>query len=543
MNNLKLLFVSLIAVLAGNEASAQFSASEYLDINQIKASHMVHGDMWYNPGTGQPECEYPKGTGKHANYAGGLWLSGLDNAGNMRAATTLFRTRGLDFMPGPLDAMDTISLAASTNWARIWKIDARIIGDFMLLYKSGGAAAITASKFDIIKEWPAKGNIDAKGYAGAALTISDDMAPFVDANSDGIYNWRDGDYPKIKGDQMLWWVINDNGTIHTMSKGKAMKIEIHIAAYAYNRGSAVDRMLFYEYTLLNKSDQDYTNFRLANWTDTDLGNPFDDYIGIDSAYRMGVTFQGDVDGPNGLNSYGANAPIAGFSLVEMPGDTCLKTKMPIGSITTFRGSISGPLRDPVAVQQFYNYMNSMDADANPMGLVRSTERFFSDMKFTSCDTLLSYKYMPSDKRYTLSSSGITFPKNTNAKYSMIFMVTDTNQHICPNLKYDELRGLADTAWRIYCNPLPLSISNQSLANKTFHIYPNPAETILYLQTFGKQNKDETIRVIDALGKTIVLPVSHNADKYAIDISHLAAGIYSVLYFDSESQSTQTFVKQ
>ncbi|MCC6186841.1 MAG: hypothetical protein IT256_06790, partial [Chitinophagaceae bacterium] len=128
MKNLKIYCIALIAGIASLQAKAQFAASENLDINLIKANHMVQGDMWYNPGTGQPECEYPKGTGKHASFAGGVWLSGKDNASNVRVAATLFRTLGMDFRPGPLDAMDTISFATSTDWARIWKVDASTIG-------------------------------------------------------------------------------------------------------------------------------------------------------------------------------------------------------------------------------------------------------------------------------------------------------------------------------------------------------------------------------------------------------------------------------
>jgi hypothetical protein len=34
-------------------------------------------------------------------------------------------------------------------------------------------------------------------------------------NGDGHYNCLQGDYPLIKGDQIIWWVFNDNYNKHT----------------------------------------------------------------------------------------------------------------------------------------------------------------------------------------------------------------------------------------------------------------------------------------------------------------------------------------
>lgn len=208
MKNYKQLFTSLLLLGSSLSATAQalFSTRENLDINHFNVGHMVHGDMWYDPSTFTPACEYPKGTGKHASYLASLWMAGKDDLGNLHLSAQTYRSLGADYWPGPLDAIGSLSISTSTKWAKIWKVNATTIAEFKSLFASGGSAALTAAKFDVIKEWPAKGNIDAKGNAGAGLTITNEMAPFEDVNMDGIYNWKDGDYPKIKGDQMLWWV-------------------------------------------------------------------------------------------------------------------------------------------------------------------------------------------------------------------------------------------------------------------------------------------------------------------------------------------------
>lgn len=532
----------LLCSLLASSAQAQtlFSAGEYLDINQIKANHLVHGDMWYDAAKNLPSMEFPQGSGKHAGFAGGLWLSGVDNSGGIRVASTLYRSSGADFMPGPLDAADTIDYATSEKWARIWKINYADIKIFLAL-STKTTSTIPAS----ILEWPAKGNIHAKGNAGAVLSISTDMAPFVDVDADGIYNPLNGDYPKMKGDQMLWWTINDNGMPHTMSKSLAMKVEVHVAAYAYQRYSAVDRMLFYEYTIHNKSAENYTNFRLANWSDVDLGNPEDDYIGIDSSHRMAIAFNAFEDGMNGKNSYGKNPPIAGLSIVDMPGDICGITKIPLGSITTFERSASGSLRDPSTSVEFSNYMNAKDASGLPMGSkLGPVMNLFYDIKpgYSVCDTIAAYKDPLTDRRFVLTTNGFDLPANSNAKVVFAFMVTDTNAHICPGIKMNEILELADTAWKVYCNPLPLKTKESTVAKNTLSLYPNPAQTILYISTGKNTTANENIRVIDALGKTIQVPMVKNADKFEVNINSLAAGVYSVVYYDGEQTSATSFVK-
>lgn len=539
----------LFLVATGGNAWAQTAAKSSidLDINQIRARHMLNGDMWYTPGTNLPGLEFPKGTNKHASFAGGLWISALDNAGEIRAAATLFSIHGFDFVPGVLNADDSITKASSDNWDRFWKVEATTIVDFIADYKKGGAAAITDIKYDVIKQWPAAGNVDAKGSAGASLpellsVVSDPQyfAPFVDANSDGKYNWKDGDYPKIKGDQMLWYSIADNGPAHIISKSPALKVEVHIAAYAYKRYSAVDRMLFYEYTVHNKSDQNYTNFRLGNWSDADLGNPSDDYIAVDSSHRMAIEFNAEIDGPNGANTYGAHAPITGFSIVEEPGDTYPGAMKSLGSMTTFEGTAIGPLKDPGNKEDFSNYMNGKDAQGNPFPMKQSEVPliYITYPLVDVCDSIWKYGR---DRRYIINSNGFNLDAGKSAKVAMVFMVTDTNGHICPDLKMKELFDLADTAWKVYYNPLPLSNREISIAKSKLEIFPNPAHTTLYV-TMPNSNKANAITVTDALGRSIAVPTIKNADKFELNISALANGIYSIMLSDGENAYTQNFIK-
>ena len=82
-----------------------FTTKEYLDINNIRAAQLVHGDMWWDPATSAPQCEYPKGSGKHVGFAASLWMAGYDSQGQLKVAAQTYRSDGNDYWPGPITSV------------------------------------------------------------------------------------------------------------------------------------------------------------------------------------------------------------------------------------------------------------------------------------------------------------------------------------------------------------------------------------------------------------------------------------------------------
>jgi hypothetical protein len=85
------------------------------------------------------------------------------------------------------------------NYDKIWKVSYTDINNFITAFNSGSVVATP----DMLT-WPAHGSGNN----------SRNLAPFVDYNGDGIYNPNDGDYPKIKGDQTLYFIFNDKLAAH-----------------------------------------------------------------------------------------------------------------------------------------------------------------------------------------------------------------------------------------------------------------------------------------------------------------------------------------
>src|SRR6056300_471993 len=75
-------------------------AQSDLNINNVRATILGGGDMWWDLNTAR--YEVPKGGGKHSMFAGALWLGGLDEGNQLKLAAVTYRSRGVDYWPGPL---------------------------------------------------------------------------------------------------------------------------------------------------------------------------------------------------------------------------------------------------------------------------------------------------------------------------------------------------------------------------------------------------------------------------------------------------------
>jgi len=521
-----------------------------LDINNISSGILTHGDMWWDPTTGSPSCEFYKGSGLSISLAGSLWMGCVDAAGKLHVAAQTYRQKGNDYWPGPLNSSDTLTAAVSNQWDKVWKIDYRQIDSF----KSVSTHTLTNTPTAIL-EWPAKGNSYAKGVAGASLSISQDMAPFVDVNGNGTYEPLSGDYPILKGDQMLWWVFSDNGPTHNETGALPLKVEVHASAYAYNRPGMLKNIQYYEYDVINKGIT-YNNFRMGMWSDMDLGYSFDDYIGFDSTHRMGYIYNSETpDRSLSGYGYGSSMPIAGISVIEMPNDGASLT--PAGSFMYFNNDF-GANGNPSNDTEYYRYLNatfrkgqhlvndftgygknSFGVGTGPLANYVFPGNPADTSQWSECAS----KNIGGDRRFIIGSGDYTFPANQHAKYIFALVVTDTSaDNYCPHADITKLKQMADSSWHYFNNPssVPTGVANITTA-RPLEIYPNPAHNILNIKnsTFSLQN----LQVIDVLGRTMNVDISKSASGISIDINKLNPGIYTLIYHSATGTQTALFIKQ
>jgi hypothetical protein len=307
-----------------------------LNLNNVRARINTGGDMWWDL---QSKSEYfiPKNSTKTSMYNAALWMGGVDVNGQLKGAFQRYRSNGNDYWPGPLskDGKASIDPQTCADYDKHFVITRREVDEFRLWF-ADPAAFPDYTVPDIIKNWPAHGDI--------SLNQSYYLAPFFDFDGDGSYDYTQGDYPYydiknelcgspnptmegngiladqvLKGDQTLWWVFNDNGNIHTESKGNAIGVEIRAQAFAFSTNDVINNMTFYTYEIINRSTFRLTETYFSQWVDTDLGYAYDDFVGCDVKRGLGYCYNGKaIDGNGTPEAYGAQPPAVGVDFFQGP---------------------------------------------------------------------------------------------------------------------------------------------------------------------------------------------------------------------------------
>lgn len=547
------LLIPLLLFCCIYQSHGQSNVYYIIDINNINEAILVHGDMGWIPGSGAANTEFPAGSGKNINFASALWLSGYDAGNNLHIAAQTYRQNGNDYWPGGLDSTDTITNTNIHNWSKIWKVNKSTIDSFILTSIHTVSTTPTS-----ILTWPGKGNVNAIGFGTIPLTVTTDMAPFVDLNGNGIYEPLLGEYPDIKGDQALWQVFNDNGPAHSETHGRPLKVEVHLMTYGYHRGTLIDNVIYYEYSIINKSANNYHNFRMGFWDDMDLGYYFDDFIGFDSTWRMGITYNGNPDDGitvgHPLNSYGRSIPIVGITAISLPGDVP-GSPTPLGTFDYYRNDTSN-LGNPQVDTQYNNLMHGFD---------RMHEHFTNDFvgpgvpsTGIGSGSLTNYVFTgnpatagtwsecgagntPGDRRFLMTTGD--FNLNAGATQKIVMALVTTNPDTlggCPNTDFTKLEIVADTAWHNYHNSAT-GIGNEVKA-ATLRVYPNPANSQLIIEYPGNVTGNEHISIYNSIGQLMNVSLTTLPQKTIANIADLPNGVYVVLFQNGQTSESKLFIK-
>lgn len=314
-------------------------ASNYLDTNKIKARFENNFQFFWDSQAGSAQFEVPKGSGKHAHFASALWLSGIDAGGQLHAAAQTYSQTGVDYQYGPVAASRTAN-NYETRYNRLWKINKA-----QIQYHIANYTDTAYNMPEVILNWPANGNT-SNGEAAQ-------LAPFYDANSNGVYEPQNGDYPQIKGDQCIYMIFNDD-KIHTeTSDSNPLKFDIHVMAYEVaGETNAIDTTIFLQYKIVNRSTNTYHGLRMGIWNDFDLGNYLDDIPGTDVGKNMAFMY----NATNNDNVYGANPPAIGSIFLNKTMKKCI----------FFQNNSSTVTGNPSNGTHINNYLNGLWLNGSPL---------------------------------------------------------------------------------------------------------------------------------------------------------------------------------
>ncbi len=355
------------------------SNSAFLDINNVNALITDNSNQHWDDLTSVTKYFAPKQNNTSPLFTSAMWIGGYAS-GSLHTAAMTYRQNGYDFWPGPINpTTDGIDSTMMQTYNKVWKVNRYDIANFLYAWSIGTVQSGVFVPPASITTWP--GN---SPYTGKPL------APYVDFNGDGTYNYLQGDYPLIKGDQMIWSVYNDIYNHHSETGGLPLGIEVHASAYAFtcpgiaDSNAVLNNTTFYNYQIINYSSSQYDSTRMSLWIDSDLGNYTDDYIGCDVMNNYGFTYNGEnYDADIGsLTGYHANLPVFACNVlngpkanpgdgidnnnngvIDEPNEHCLMDGFISYSITC--SALSGN-PSPVSPIPYYNLMSNAWEDGTPI---------------------------------------------------------------------------------------------------------------------------------------------------------------------------------
>lgn len=288
-------------------------------------------------------------------YTVAPWMGGWAENGDLHLSVHTFPANNTDYKVG-------LSGGAAEDFNRAWKISRLEINALRRDFKTDNTLDQLVP-FDLLT-WPAKGNPHLKQNLDfSPLTTNPDLfpAPFVDANGDGVYNVYDGDYPKIKGDEMAWFVLNDN-TPHATPMGLPLNVDLFVSAYRYDcqpEGLLSDA-IFLDFEMVNRSDNDYSEVYFGLYNDFDLGCYADDYVGsmpdVDTYYVYN-TDDFDMNCADGVQGFEFEIPVQTGTFLNHPMSRAAH------SATTNDGLFPAFADNAL---EFYNILTGKWADGTPL---------------------------------------------------------------------------------------------------------------------------------------------------------------------------------
>jgi hypothetical protein len=566
--------------------------SDSLQVNAINAGVNASGYLFcerpelpdFAPPVGTyfesvPHFKYPANTQKNMLFCSGFWIGGYDSQGLLHISSDRYREYGKDWHCGPIS--NIYDTAYFKKYARVWKISSEEVEYHRNHYNDQGYTAIEA-----IRSWPGNGD--------PSLGQSLELAPYYDKNGDNFYNYLDGDYPLIRGDQSIFSIFNDD-VPHYDSDGIPLKTEVHAMVYGYNapQDTALFNSVFVHYDVINRSDEVYTQcltgmfYAKDNVEDSDYlacdvsrgsfyvynGKNTDKVYGVNPPAMSVTVLAGPFMDADGIDnpSGGCNESVNGINFGNQTVDDERSGLSRFNNLSIFdwSGSIETPDLKP---NQIYGYMNGIWSDTTEIeyganghhniGSVGPACRFMfpgdsdplnwgTDCQFPNGDYNQGTKFWTEeqswntygDRRGLGSMSPFTFSPGQVQEIDLAYVVGQGNNG--PGSSVNQLLRNIDSL-RNKVSLGEIVIPNSSLGSKdatefqTVTVYPNPTKELILITGLSSQQCDYTIS--NLFGKTLMQGRILASTRQEINVAKLPAGIYFIRINSGKSTSSGKFVK-
>jgi hypothetical protein len=548
-----LIFVCLCFLLSFSSSTAQDCAGgksrqDMRGVNAMRAAFLNGGDMFWDLADAQFGLE-AQGNRPFTNtiFAGGLWMGGKDQLGNLKLAASNYRTAttNIDYTPGLLNNGLT-NAATCLKWDKHWVVTrADIDKHVSQLNRLGRIVDTVASIFS----WPGRNNSFFSKFNNFELPVNQSFAPFFDKNGDGNYTPQSGDYPlpeNVKPEaaptHINWCIFNDYGSVHTASRGSGIQAEVQQTAWAYGGyGSLVDSCVFTSHKIIYKGLTPIDSFYVGLWIDFDLGCYQDDFVGSLPASNAFYVYNRDsVDKasclPGTSVSFATNPPVQAVSFLNKPLSKFIHIYSPSFGMPTPQQA------EPSAAFEFYNLLKGFWRDGTPLtasklgynpGATNTTNFAFPGLPTdTTKWSMYEENRRSAIPAYDVKGLGSTYIGRLNPSDTVRLDVA-YSLHRNPNgsnLKnigvmvdgLPKIQSLYQSQFMPLARAVPTEETN---ILSDIKIYPNPTNNELWIESGNKEI--EQIAIYNTFGQLMRIEKPNKNTKSAIDVKALMNGFYFV----------------
>lgn len=574
----------------------------YLDVNNVRAAFWSDGDMFWDK-VSDPAYEWPQGSGIHTSFLNGLWIAGSNSATQNPTGGAIYYNENRDFYPGPLKNDGSASIDSNTMalYDRVWKMNKTEVDQFILCHcmDPGNALCSGYTVPQSIQDWPGNPFAEADGDH---LAMDQQLAPYHDANGDGLYRWQDCDYPLIKCDQSLFFVYNDNFTLHGQSGMEPIGLEVRAMAYACScavQNQVQNNAVFLDLEL-NRGTKTLEQTFVGMFSDMDIRYASDDYVGTQveegyiyfyngEAYDMEgdtlvqsqalVYLRGPLMRANGSDdtvspteisqlqdtltssgAYGVNGTGFGDGITD-------NERLGLCRSMAFFGGPGSPTSVPVLPSEFYGYLRGFWRDGTRMiygsiGYPGGSPNPVANFIFPGDSDPLNYgtggtptafdwsEYnlggianTPGDRRMISSAGPFTFHPGSSHTLSLAFVNARSTDPLDSNslvALHNAVLGIKNLYYQndLSCNGYT-SVTEENGMN--FSLYPNPSSDKIGLKLTS--GIDGMLEVYDISGrKVIAQKITVSQEVLMVDISGLPAGIYTVVLSGDSHRMAKKFIR-